>query len=185
MQCACAAFSLRFACTRNAHLYNPANIAKRNLALLLCVNRAALHRVDSGVGCGRRVNHNHRGGEMGAAFALIVEDDQAVAELFQKALQDAGYQVEILENGHKAQAQLVFTTPDLILLDLHLPNLSGEVILRQIRGQQRLSQTRIIVTTGDREAGARYVGMADEVIIKPVGYELLRQLAEKYLPVSV
>jgi DNA-binding response OmpR family regulator len=122
---------------------------------------------------------------MGAPFALVVEDDQAVAELFEKALKDAGYQVEILENGHKAQAQLVFTTPDLILLDLHLPSLSGEVILRQIRGQQRLAHTRIIVTTGDREAGAQYVGMADEVVIKPVGYELLRQLAEKYLTVSV
>lgn len=122
---------------------------------------------------------------MGAPYALVVDDDHAVAELFQKALQDAGYQAQILENGHKAQAHLVFTTPDLILLDLHLPNLSGEVILRQIRGQQRLGHTRVLVTTGDPDAATRYSALADEVLVKPVGYEQVRQLAEKYLTVSV
>lgn len=122
---------------------------------------------------------------MATPFAFIVEDDPLVAELFQRALQDAGYQAEILESGHKAQARLVFTSPDLILLDLHLPNLSGEVVLRQVRGQQRLERTRILVATGDREAAQGFADLADEVLIKPVGYEQLRQLAEQYLSVSV
>lgn len=122
---------------------------------------------------------------MGAPFALVVDDDPAVAQLFQKALQDAGYQAEIMENGHKAQARLVFTTPDLILLDLHLPSLSGEVILRQIRGQQRLGRTRVVVTTGDGDAATRFASQADRVLVKPVGYEQVRQLAESYLNVSV
>lgn len=122
---------------------------------------------------------------MGAPFALVVDDDPAVAQLFQKALQDAGYQAEIMENGHKAQARLVFTTPDLILLDLHLPSLSGEVILRQIRGQQRLGRTRVVVTTGDGDAASRFGSQADRVLVKPVGYEQVRKLAESYLTVSV
>lgn len=122
---------------------------------------------------------------MDKPYALVVDDDQAVAELFQRALQDAGFQTEILENGHKAQACLVFKTPDLIVLDLHLPSLSGEIILRQIRGQQRLGHTRVLVTTGDRVAAERFAGLADEVLVKPVGYEQVRQTAEKYLSVSV
>jgi CheY-like chemotaxis protein len=121
---------------------------------------------------------------MGSPYALVVDDDHAVAELFKKALQDAGYQTDILENGHKAQARLVFTTPDLILLDLHLPSLSGDVILRQIRGQQRLGRTHVLVTTGDRNAVDRYSGQADQVLVKPIGYEQVRQLGEKFLAVS-
>lgn len=120
---------------------------------------------------------------MATPFALVVEDDAPVAELFQRALQDAGYQAEILESGHKAQARLMFTSPDLILLDLHLPNLSGEVVLRQVRGQQRLGRTRVFVATGDREAARHYAGLADQVLLKPVGYEQLRQLAQQYLSV--
>lgn len=122
---------------------------------------------------------------MPAPLALVIEDDAVVAKLFQRALQDAGYHAEILENGHKAQAHLVFTSPDLILLDLHLPSLSGEVILRQVRGQQRMGRTRVFVTTGDRDAAQRYAGLADQVLLKPVGYEQLRQLAEQYLSVSI
>lgn len=122
---------------------------------------------------------------MNTPFALVVDDDHVVAALFQRSLEDAGYQTEVMDNGHKAQARLVFTTPDLVLLDLHIPNLPGEIILRQLRGQQRFADTRVLITTGDAAAVARLTGLADEVLLKPIGYELLRQLAEHYLPLSV
>lgn len=122
---------------------------------------------------------------MSKPFALIIDDDRSVAELFQLAMQDAGYQAEILDSGHKAQARLMFTTPDLVVLDLHIPNLSGEIILRQIRGQQRLSQTRVVITSGDANAAQALTGLADAVLLKPVGYEQLRTLAEQYSSVSV
>jgi DNA-binding response OmpR family regulator len=112
----------------------------------------------------------------------VVEDERPVAELFQRALQDAGYQAEILANGHKAQARLVFTTPDLVLIDVHSPSLSGEVILRQVRGQQRLGHTRVLVVSGDPVAARRHEGLVDNILIKPVGYEELRRLAEQYIP---
>lgn len=122
---------------------------------------------------------------MSIPFALIIDDDRSVADVFQHALQDAGYQAEIMDNGHKAQARLMFTTPDLILLDLHIPNLSGEIILRQIRGQQRLGHTRVVITSGDASAIQSFEGLADAVLLKPVGYEQLRRLAEQYSSVSV
>jgi two-component system response regulator MtrA len=115
----------------------------------------------------------------------VVEDERPVAELFQRALQDAGYQAEILANGYKAQARLVFTTPDLVLLDLHLPSLSGEVILRQVHGQRRLGRTRILVVSGDPVVAQRHERLADRILIKPVGYEQLRRLAEQYLSIPV
>lgn len=122
---------------------------------------------------------------MAGRYALVVEDDPLVAELFRRALQDAGFQAEVMENGHKAQAQLVFTTPDLVVLDIHLPSLSGAVLLRQVRGQQRFWHTRIIVVSGDMEAAKEYEPLADEVVIKPVGYEEIRRLAEQFIPAVI
>lgn len=122
---------------------------------------------------------------MSAPYALVVDDDPAVAEIFQRALLDCGYLADIMDSGHKAQAQLVFTTPDLVLLDLHIPNLSGEIILRQLRGQLRFANTRVVITTGDRGALVRLSNLADEVLLKPIGYEQMRQLAQRYLSVSV
>ncbi len=122
---------------------------------------------------------------MAAPYAMVIEDDPLVAELFQCALQDAGYQAEIMENGHKAQARLVFTTPDLIVLDMHLPSLEGTVLLRQIRGQRRFKNARIVVATGDQQAAASYSEQVDHILVKPIGYEQLRNLAEHYLSVEV
>jgi DNA-binding response OmpR family regulator len=122
---------------------------------------------------------------MAAPYAMVIEDDPLVAELFQRALQDAGYQAEIMENGHKAQARLVFTTPDLIVLDMHLPSLEGTVLLRQIRGQRRFKNARFVVATGDQQAAASYSEQVDHILVKPIGYEQLRNLAEHYLSVEV
>jgi len=94
-------------------------------------------------------------------YALVVEDEPLVAELFQRALQDAGFQAEIMDNGHKAQAKLVFTSPEIILLDMNLPSISGSVLLRQIRGQGRLSGTHVVVVTGDKETAKRLADEAD------------------------
>jgi len=118
---------------------------------------------------------------MANPYALVVEDEPLVAELFQRALQDAGYQAEIMDNGHKAQAQLVFTSPKIIFLDMNLPSISGSVLLRQIRGQRRLSGAHVVMVTGDKETARRLSNEADQVLVKPVGYEQVREVAERYL----
>lgn len=122
---------------------------------------------------------------MARPYAMVVEDDSAVAALFQRALADAGYQAEIMENGHKAQANLMFTTPDLVLLDLHLPSLEGAVLLRQIRSQVRLVHTRVVLVSGDALTAERHSDQADGVLIKPAGYEQVRRLAEELAPISI
>ncbi len=119
-----------------------------------------------------------------APYALVVEDDRDVAHIFSQALQDAGYQTEVVATGHKAQARLAFNNPDLIVLELHLPQISGEVVLRQLRGQRRLHRAHVVVATGDAQAAQGYGEFADQVLVKPVGYEQVRQLAESLIAVS-
>jgi len=122
---------------------------------------------------------------MGMPYAMVVEDDEQVAGLFQRALQDAGYRAEIMDNGHKAQANLVFTSPDLVLLDLHLPSLDGGILIRQIRKQARLMHTRVVLVTGDDLLAQRYAEYSDATLVKPVGYEQVRRLAEELAPISI
>lgn len=122
---------------------------------------------------------------MSSPYALIVEDEGGVAQIFQQALQDAGYETEVLASAHEAQARLVFSAPDLILLDLHLPRLSGEVLLRQLRGQPRLSKVPVVVVTGDVEAAERLAYDVETVLVKPVGYEQVHRLAKDLLPTQV
>lgn len=119
---------------------------------------------------------------MASPYALVVEDDPQVAGLFRIALQDAGYQTEVLDNGHKAQVSLMFTAPDLILLDLHLPALDGGVLLRQIRSQDRLAHTRVMLVTGDPAGAQRFAGQVDSTLYKPVGYDQVHQVARELMP---
>lgn len=122
---------------------------------------------------------------MGVPYAMVVEDDEQVAGLFQKALQDAGYRAEIMDNGHKAQANLMFTSPDLVLVDLHLPSLDGGILIRQIRKQTRLAHTRVVLVTEDSYLAERYAADSDATLVKPVGYEQVRRVAEQLSPISL
>ena len=118
---------------------------------------------------------------MSTPFAFVVEDDADVAAIFQVALTDAGYATEVFSHGHEAQAQLVFTTPDLILLDIHLPSLSGSVLLRQLGGRKRLANVAVVIVSGDADEVRRYQDEGYQCLLKPVGYEGLRELAEKVI----
>ncbi|MBN2043775.1 MAG: response regulator transcription factor [Anaerolineales bacterium] len=83
------------------------------------------------------------------AYALIVTGDQQQAKYYQQALQSAGFQVEIIFTGARAQVQLAFTTPDLILIDCNLPDMPGEVIVRQINAHRRLDNSVLFLVSTD------------------------------------
>lgn len=122
---------------------------------------------------------------MATPYALVIEDNPQVAAIFHRAVEEAGFQAEIMDNGHKAQATLVFNTPDLILLDMHLPSLEGSVLLRQIRSQARFLHTRVVLISGDPQAVAQYSDLADAVLVKPVGLDEVRRVAEQLIPISI
>ena len=86
---------------------------------------------------------------MSRPLALIVEDEQMLAEIFSTALQMAGFATESILNGRAAVERLAEITPVLVLLDLHLPGVPGPDILRRIRADERLSHTRVIIVSAD------------------------------------
>ena len=111
-------------------------------------------------------------------LALIIEDDKNLGELFVKALRGAGFQAEHIMDGSSAIVRLSEMVPAIVVLDLNLPYVSGLGILAQIRADKRLTETRVIVATGDEQkADSPLRGLADVVLLKPVGYRQLRELA--------
>jgi DNA-binding response OmpR family regulator len=121
---------------------------------------------------------------MNDPFALIVEDDVRLAEIFSFALQAAEFQTEISRDGAAAVTRLAETIPDVVLLDLHLPHYSGSEILRQIRADARLSQTRVILATADGRLAESLRDEADLVLLKPISPTQLRDLAKRLRPVN-
>ena len=82
-------------------------------------------------------------------LAYIVEDNKDTVTIFSGAMELAGYEVEVAYDGAVAQKRLTEIIPALVILDLHIPNVSGDILLQQIRSDDRLSNTRVFLATAD------------------------------------
>ncbi len=113
-------------------------------------------------------------------LALIIEDDAYLSEIYSAALSKAMFKVEVAREGQAARDKLAATVPGVVVLDLHLPRVSGKDLLKEIRADPRLAKTKVIVVTGDSQAATTVQTEADLVLIKPVSYIQLRDLATRF-----
>jgi DNA-binding response OmpR family regulator len=119
---------------------------------------------------------------MSRASALIIEDDGRLAAIFAEALRLAGYEPEIVNDGRIAQTRLQTLTPILILLDLHLPGVDGRTLLHEMRANERLQDCLIILATADAILAEELRAEADLVLLKPISFSQLRDLATRLNP---
>lgn len=99
---------------------------------------------------------------------LIVEDERAVARGLEYALQVEGFDVLIAENGKDALELARIQNPNLILLDLRLPDISGFDVCRQLRQEGR--RQPILMLTALDEPVDKVLGLelgADDYVVKP------------------
>lgn len=115
-------------------------------------------------------------------LVFVVEDDPSLGTLFADVMQDMGLDTKLIKDGRLAVEQLALAVPDMVLLDLHLPHVSGLEILNQIRGDTRLEKTRVAMITADAIRVREAKGKADLILIKPIGYFDLRDMVTKLLP---
>lgn len=113
-------------------------------------------------------------------IAFVIEDDQDLSNIFTEALKAAGFQVETIRDGAVAQQRLKEATPEIVILDMHLPNIDGAQILTQIRADERLQKVRVILATADALLGEYYNKQADLVLVKPISFSQLRDLTARY-----
>ena len=104
---------------------------------------------------------------------LIVEDDIDILRLLTLELQDAGYEVLAFESGIRGLSAIREADPDLVVLDLGLPDLSGQEIARRVR---RTGDTPIVILTAADELGTKVEMLnagADDYLAKPFHVEEL------------
>ncbi len=98
---------------------------------------------------------------------MIVEDDPTIAENLQELLENAGYKSKILINFLHALEEISEYSPDLILLDINIPYINGEILLKQIR---ETKETPVIMLTSKSSEIDEVLSMsygADDYITKP------------------
>jgi CheY-like chemotaxis protein len=108
---------------------------------------------------------------------LIVDDSEEVREILMSVLTEEGHDVAVAENGRQALDRLARARPDVVLLDLMMPVLSGWQVLDQLR--RRNDDLPVIVLTAFAEASP---SGATQTLRKPLAIEDLRAALEKSVP---
>lgn len=118
------------------------------------------------------------------ATILIVDDDGLIARQMARTLRDAGHTPALASDG-RAALQEANDRPDIVLLDLGLPDLPGEAVLKHLKNRPDTAQIPILVITGQREAAARLResgrGWVADILLKPVSGAQLRQAIDAAL----
>ena len=115
--------------------------------------------------------------ENGKRKVLLVDDDPEIVELINKALDDDGrFEVRTAANGFDAGMMVKEYRPDLIILDVMLPDINGKEVCHRVRSDSNLEEVRIICISGmiedDKIQELRLAG-ADDFIHKPFDVDVL------------
>ena len=109
---------------------------------------------------------------------LVIEDEKTIANSLKKGFIDEGFQVDVSYEGESGYENAAVNEYDCIVLDLMLPNLSGEQVCKNLRKENNL--TPIIILTARGSVSERVLGLeigADDYLVKPFSFvELLARV---------
>ena len=118
--------------------------------------------------------------EAAGPLALIIEDDEDLSTIFFESLKAAGFHPEVMHDGAAGLERLQRVTPYLVVLDLHLPHVNGLKILKSLRADPRLTETRVVVVTADPRMADDARPFSDITLIKPVSFALMREMSSRF-----
>jgi two-component system phosphate regulon response regulator PhoB len=107
---------------------------------------------------------------------ILVEDERDMAELVAMRLKREFYEVEVVHDGREALDRIRCNPPDLVLLDIMLPGISGTEVLRALRDDPRTSAVPVVMLTARTEDADVVVGLqlgADDYVTKPFSMPVL------------
>ena len=108
---------------------------------------------------------------MNKAKILVVEDDKAVRNLITTTLETQNYQYHTAEKGSEALLEAVSYNPDVMILDLGLPDMDGVDIIKKVRGWSSLPIIVVSARTEDRDKVEALDAGADDYLTKPFSIE--------------
>jgi CheY-like chemotaxis protein len=110
---------------------------------------------------------------------LVVDDDPHLRGSIAMVLEDEGYTVELASDGQKALESVAANRPDVILLDVMMPHMSGTQVLKILQDDTKTADIPVLVMTAvNGMAGGRILNGPNEVVEKPFDvHDLLNKIA--------
>ena len=104
---------------------------------------------------------------------LLVEDDQRLVKIFCRLIEGLGYQVTAVGTGEEALSYIAHESPEVMLLDLGLPDISGMEVLRNLRQQDSLNSIPVFIISGAADTGEAASLGAQGYLKKPITKDML------------
>ena len=104
---------------------------------------------------------------------MIVEDDEVIKDELSELLKNSSYLVESVKNFEKAKEEIFKYNPDLILLDINIPYLNGELLLKEIRKESSVPVIMVTSKSGEIDEVLSITYGADDYITKPYNPTIL------------
>jgi CheY-like chemotaxis protein len=117
------------------------------------------------------------------ASVLIVEDHPTMRDAMRLVLEEGGYDVEEASDGEAGIAMARERAPDVVLLDLNIPVVSGAEVLEALKGEPSTAHVQVVIVTATGEEGRRRAISqgADGYITKPFSPLALLKIVEQVL----
>jgi DNA-binding response OmpR family regulator len=117
---------------------------------------------------------------------LAVDDDKDILEVLQYILEESGYEVETLSDGHDLFGHIKENTPDLILLDIMLGNMDGRQLCREVKAKQETHDIPVILISASHNVSdsMKQKGSPDAFIAKPFDISELLDTIKMQLPAA-
>ena len=111
---------------------------------------------------------------------LVVEDDQPLRRLLVRYLREGGYVVDEAEDGAEALTRMSAEVPDVVLLDMVMPGVTGPEFMAACRNDPRLAPVPVVVLSGAPadEFSASQLG-ARAYLMKPIDLDVLRAVIDR------
>jgi len=116
---------------------------------------------------------------------LIVDDEEDIRTYLSTLLEDLGYETVMAKDGEEALQQVEASVPDLITLDISMPEKSGIKFYREMKGDERWSRIPVIIVTGVSEDFRKFISSRHQVpppegyLSKPINPEEILELVRK------
>ena len=119
---------------------------------------------------------------MAKQLALVIEDHESIRDIYMAALEMEGYNAEGITDGKDALETLSRVSPALIILDMNLPHVSGHYLLKHIRGDERLKDVPVIISTANSILANTVASNKTEndfILVKPIEIRQLQDVVRK------
>ncbi len=123
---------------------------------------------------------------MAKSLVLVIEDDPSLSALFASVLEMIGFEVEMIQDSREAMTRIAQRRPALVMLDMQMPHVTGQEVLRQIRADERFRALKVMMVTANARAAEQeeLERLADVILIKPVTFDQIKEFTLRLVPLE-